>query len=254
MVMNRVEIIAHRGASHDAPENTLAAFHLGWAQGADAAECDVHLSRDGWVMVIHDATTTRTACKRAAVARQTAATLQQLDAGSWKGSRWRGERIPLLAEVLDTVPRGKRFFVEIKSGPGTVEPVRQVIRASRVGEAGVAIIGFDFGAMAFAKRTMPRVPVYWGLEAVRRPRGKLVWPRPVDEVIQLARHAGFDGLDVDATGPIDAAFANALREAGLGLFVWTVNDADTGSRLLAAGVDGITTDRPGWLRKQLNRA
>src|SRR5262249_38764427 len=100
----RMEIIAHRGASHDAPENTLAAMRLAWAQGADAIECDVHLARDGELVVVHDPDARRTTGVALEVARASVAELQQLDAGRWKDARFAGEKIPTLDEVLALVP------------------------------------------------------------------------------------------------------------------------------------------------------
>src|SRR5262249_52335116 len=112
-----MDIIAHRGASLDAPENTLASARLGWEQGADAVEVDVRQSRDGHIVVIHDAHTRRTARVRKRVRAHSLAELRALDVGRWKHRHFAGERIPTLNEVIETVPPGKRLFVEIKSGP-----------------------------------------------------------------------------------------------------------------------------------------
>src|SRR3954466_7120047 len=119
-----MQIIAHRGASHDAPENTLAAARLAWAQHADALEVDVHLTRDGRLAVIHDPDTRRTADVARAVAESTLAELPQLDVGTWKDRRFAAERIPALEDVFAVVPDGKRVFVEIKGGP---EVVRELV-------------------------------------------------------------------------------------------------------------------------------
>src|SRR6478672_5367982 len=105
-----MQIIAHRGASFDAPENTLAAIRLGWDQGADGVEFDVRLSRDGQIVVIHDADTRRVANVDRLVSDQTVDELRQLDVGRWKGPQFAGERIPTLAEVLAIVPAGKTAF------------------------------------------------------------------------------------------------------------------------------------------------
>ena len=112
-----MEIIAHRGASHDAPENTLAAIRLAWQQEADAVEVDVQLSKDGKLVVIHDDNTKRSGRFARKVNAQTLDELRKLDVGRWKGKRWAGEKIPTLAAVLATVPDGKRLFVEFKCGP-----------------------------------------------------------------------------------------------------------------------------------------
>ena len=126
-----VEIIGHRGASSEAPENTLASFRLAWAQHADAGELDIYLSKDGEVVVIHDATTRRVGKRSRRVVDQTLAELKQLDVGQWKGSKWAGERIPTLAEVLSTIPDGKRLFIEIKCGPEVIPPLVKVLETAR---------------------------------------------------------------------------------------------------------------------------
>src|SRR5512133_60470 len=125
-------LIAHRGASREAPENTLAAFDLAWQQGADGIEADFRLTADGRIVCLHDATTGRTANLDLVVADSSFAELQQLDVGSWKGTRWQGERIPTLEEVLARLPLGKRLFIELKSGPEMLAPLRRILTASHV--------------------------------------------------------------------------------------------------------------------------
>jgi glycerophosphoryl diester phosphodiesterase len=119
-----VEIVAHRGASAAAPENTVAAFRAAWKEGAHAIESDWRLSVDGQVVCMHDATVNRTTNGKGAVDKLSFAELRALDAGQWKGSAWQGERIPTLGEMLALVPRGKRTFIEVKSGPDLVPQVR----------------------------------------------------------------------------------------------------------------------------------
>src|SRR5256885_16112584 len=107
-----MEIIAHRGASHDAPENTLAAVQLAWQQNADAVEVDVRMSKDGQLVVIHDDNTRRTGKAARKVSDQTLAELRWLDVGGWKGRQWSGERSTTLEEVMAAVPHRRRLFVE----------------------------------------------------------------------------------------------------------------------------------------------
>src|SRR3954454_21771589 len=106
------EIVAHRGESADAPENTLAAFRLAWERNVPAIELDVHLTRDGALIVSHDANTLRTTATPKAIKESTLEELRSLDAGRWKGERWAGERMPTLAEALQTIPEGARCFIE----------------------------------------------------------------------------------------------------------------------------------------------
>jgi glycerophosphoryl diester phosphodiesterase len=243
------EIIAHRGASHDAPENTLAAFRLAWEQGADAGELDIHQTKDGQIVVIHDATTKRNLGVDKPVAEQTLAELRKLDAGAWKGAEWKGERLPTLAEVLATMPKGKRMFIEIKCSAAVLPELDRVVRASGKALGQFAIIVFDFATAKAAKERFPDLHVHW-LAAYKPDKRTGAMP-DIDALIARAKAAGFDGLDLEFKFPIDAQVAAKAKAAGLKLFVWTVNDAAAARRLAQAGVDGITTDRPAWLRAQL---
>jgi glycerophosphoryl diester phosphodiesterase len=247
--LDAVEIIAHRGASHDAPENTIAAFKLGWRQSADAGELDIHLSKDGQIVVIHDSDTKRTTGVSGDVARRTLDELRTLDAGSWKGEPWKGEKLPTLSEALETIPEGRRMFIEIKCGPQVLPILQRVLDASGKKPGQVAIIGFSHATMAKAKKRFPQLPVYWlaSYEADKR-TGR---HPDIGTLIEKAKAAGLDGLNLDFKFPIDSEFVAQVKAAGLQLYVWTVDDAAVAARLAEAGVCGITTNRPGWLREQL---
>lgn len=110
-----MKIIAHRGASAYAPENTMAAFRLAWHMGADGIELDCHLSEDGVPVVIHDPTLKRTAGIDRTVASCSAAELAAIDVGGWKGAEFTGETVPLLSDVLRQCPPGRTVFIEMKA-------------------------------------------------------------------------------------------------------------------------------------------
>lgn len=240
-----VEIVAHRGASWDAPENTVAAARLGWAQFADALEVDVHLTQDGEVAVIHDDTLLRTTGRDARVDALTLAEIRKLDAGVWKGATWRGERVPSLAEILATVPAGKKIYIELKAANRLAPALKRVVEAGPVGAGEVAFISFEAEALAEVKRAVPGCAAYFLADT---PEGA---PEKRGALIALCKEHGFDGLGVSAGWPIDASLVARLRAEGLRLNVWTVNDPKRARELAAAGVASITTDRPGWLREQL---
>jgi len=244
------EIVAHRGASEEAPENTLASFRLGYEQ-ADACELDIHLSQDGHVVVMHDATTKRTAGLDKPIAQQTLAELKSLDAGSFKAAKFAGEKIPLLSEVLALIPEKKRLFIEIKCGVEAIPALVAVIGEAKKKPEQTALIAFNLETLRQAKLKLPDLQAYWLASAKADPKtGK---PPGVEELIRMAKLAGLDGLDLEGKFPIDAAFAAKVHAAGLKLYTWTVNDAETANRQVAAGVDGITTDRPQKLREALGR-
>src|SRR4051812_33214243 len=111
---NTVEWIAHRGESYLSPENTMAAIDLAWRNGADAVEIDVHVTRDGQLILCHDFDTARTCGQKLIIKDHTLAELQKLDAGIWKGDEFRGEKMPTIDDALASIPDSKRMFVEIK--------------------------------------------------------------------------------------------------------------------------------------------
>ena len=247
---NAVEIIAHRGASHDAPENTLESFQLGWQQQADAVELDIMLSQDGRIVVIHDKDTKRLAGIDRPVVEQSFDELRKLDVGRWKDERWAGTRIPLFSDVLASIPDGKRLFIEIKSGSEILPELKRELAAARRPASQTALISFSAKTMADAKRAFPDLETYWIVDIKPNPKtGKK--SLSAEELIRGAIEAGVDGLDLSAHETIDREYAAKIRAAGLKLAVWTVNDPQLARQMIAAGVQGLTTDRPGWMREQL---
>jgi glycerophosphoryl diester phosphodiesterase len=245
-----MEIIAHRGASYDAPENTLAAVNLAWEQGADAVEVDVHLSRDHHIMVIHDDNTRKTAGLRRRVADQTLAELKALDAGSWKGKQWRGERIPLLTEVLEALPDGKRLFIEVKCGAGFVKAFENIRGSWEAKSKRLVLIGFSLETMQAAKERFPEVEVCWIVEFKRSLKSGRWTPRQ-DDILKRASDTRMDGLDTGAKGPLTLDWLAQTKKADLSYYVWTVDKPERARELFQIGVNGVTTNRPGWLRDQL---
>jgi glycerophosphoryl diester phosphodiesterase len=245
-----VEIIGHRGASHDAPENTLASIHLAWKQNADASETDVHLTKDGQIVVIHDFNTRRLGGRNRKVADQTLAELKQLDIGRWKGEQWAGERIPTLAEYLAAIPEGKRLFIEIKCGPEIVPRLVEVIRTARKRPEQTCLIGFSYEVMQAAKRELPQLKCYWIVE-LKRDRETDRWTPQLATLIRKAKDAGLDGIDFGDSPALDREFVSKLKQSGLGVYTWTVDSVQEAKRLEQAGVDGITTNKPGYLKESL---
>jgi glycerophosphoryl diester phosphodiesterase len=245
----QVELIAHRGSSEEAPENTLASFRLGW-QHADACELDIFPTKDGQIAVIHDATTKRTAGLDKPVAQQTMAELKALDAGSWKAAKWAGEKIPTLREVLEILPEKKRLYIEIKGGAELLPELQRTVQAFAAKEPQLLLIGFNYDTMTEAKRLFPKIPAYWIL-SYKIDKKTLRHP-DLDDLIAKCRAGGLDGLDLDFAFPIDKDSVAKIHAAGLKLCTWTVNDPEVARKEVEAGVDGVTSDRPELLRQKLS--
>ena len=248
-----VEITAHRGASYYAPENTLAAFRLGWEQKADSVELDVYLTRDGRIVCFHDRDTKRVAGVERPVVEQTLEELRRLDVGTWKGEQWQGEPIPTLAEALETLPRWGRMFVEIKCGPEITPEMVRVVEAAGKRADQIVFISFSLEACASIKKALPAHEVYY-LSSFKQNEDTGAWTPTVETLIAQAREAGLDGLNVNYGGPLDKGFARQVREAGLKFCVWTVNAPEDALRMARIGAMGITTDRPAFIRETLEKA
>ena len=247
-----MEIVAHRGASESAPENTLSAFRRAWEQNADAIELDVQMSKDGRIVVIHDLDTKRLAGVDRRVADQTYPELRMLDVGRRKENSPR-HQIPLLREVLEIVPARKRVLIEVKCGKEIIpELIRELKSAGKPPEQ-TAIIGFSADVMEAVKQALPDLDVYWIVNIKPDPKsttGKK--PPTVEELIATAKRIKVDGLDLSACDNIDKRFVSKVHAAQLGLAVWTVNDPELAAAMRDAGVDSLTTDRPGDIRKHLS--
>lgn len=249
MSAHAVEIIAHRGFSARAPENTLGAFNLAWENGTDACELDVYLTADGKTAVIHDKDTKRTTGVTQDVAKSKQAELTALDAGSWKGKEWTNEKIPTLEQAMATLPKGKqRFFIEIKCGAEIVPELKHILEPMKDRADQLAIIAFKRDAAAESKKALPWIKVY------RLASGKTKDKKPTDlkQLIADTTADKLDGLDLGmADFPWDDAMVKQIRDAGFGLYVWTVNKPADVQRFAKLGVDGITTDDPVMLRDAL---
>ena len=264
--MPHVEIIAHRGASADAPENTLAAIQLAWQYGADAAEIDVQLTADGQLVAIHDETTLRTSGADWAVKDRTLAELKTLDVGSWKSPQFAGERIPTLAEVLDIVPIGKRLFIEVKCGIDAIPELVRVLSAAQTAREQIVLIGLDFDTIVAVKRALPDRVACWVTEQfaivdspVRSLKPQALAKLPPDKaslalqasmklhpttagLIERAVTAKLDGLDINNLPERPPGDISQITRAGLQAYVWTINSAERAAWHQDEGIHGITTD------------
>ena len=237
LVYVNTSVIAHRGASSDAPENTLAAFQLAWEQGADAIELDVHRTKDGRLVVIHDSDTRRTTGERGAVAQQSASVLRQFDAGSWKGARWRAERLPLLEEVLEIVPSSSRVYVELKTDAECLPELHRVIGGCAVRPEQVVLMSSDYETMQAARSAISTCACGWIID---RP-----WKaQRLSRVLERAARGGLQCLAFSSEWPLEDGVIEAVHGAGLRVDAWTVDEPRRARALARAGIDGIITNVP----------
>jgi glycerophosphoryl diester phosphodiesterase len=243
-------VFAHRGGAALRPENTVAAFDHGLALGADGLEFDVHLSRDGVVVVHHDSTLERTTSGRGRLADHTADELAALDAGHWFAPagvtagecpfRGQGIGVPRLSTVLTRYP-GIPIIIELKGASPVL--ARRVVDDVRAADAvaRVALGGFSQAALRAAREYEPRIRTGAGRDETRWAlyRSWIGWAprRPAYREFQIPETAG-------RTRIVSPRFVECAHRAGLPIHVWTVNEPESMRRLVAWGVDGLITDRP----------
>ena len=241
-----VFVIAHRGFSGAAPENTLAAFKKAMEVGSDMIELDVHLSKDGEVVVIHDDTLKRTTRSNGKVANFSLQELKKRDAGAWFGSRFFGERIPTLKEVLE-LTRGKiPIHIELKEGglgQYTVTDLadRSLEEVEKAGMLDQVLFGsFNLSAIERIREKKPSLPVALIYDKA--------WSLPQD----ATGGKPIPVLSCRGTVLTNNNISNAHQQ-GVKVLAWTVNTEDQMERFLAMGVDGIITNHPDKLIKILQK-
>jgi len=240
-------VVAHRGASHDAPENTLPAFELAWKQGADAIEGDFLLTKDNHIVCIHDGSTKRLADQNLAVRGSTLEELRKLDFGSWKHEKYRGTKIPTIVEVFATIPDGKKIFVEVKCGPEIIPYLVKEIGKSKLKTEQVVLICFKQEVVQAFKKALPKNKAYWLSSFKKDKEG--AWKPSLETVLTTLKATNADGLDANKNIP--GAFARKIMKEGYEWHAWTVNDVATAKKLKNLGIHSITTDRPELIKSSL---
>lgn len=230
-----MQLIAHRGASDRAPENTLEAFRRALALGAKAVEFDVHQSRDGRLVVLHDDDLRRTAGLGRKVVDMSFRELRLREAGSWFGESFRGEKVPSLEEVLDLCLGKAELHVEIKHGsalyPGIEKRLVGLIRKRRA-LATTLVSSFDHQALALARRLEPRLRL-----------GYLLGSTPL-----VGAYRDMDRLKAETLNlslrQARPAIVKECHRRGLRVLVYTVNSRRELARLDKMGVDGVFSNDP----------
>jgi glycerophosphoryl diester phosphodiesterase len=227
------QLVAHRGDKTNAPENTLAAFRRACEIECEAIELDVHLTRDGELVVIHDGTLDRTTSGSGPVADHTLAEVRRLEAGSWFSPEFGGEPIPTLAEALGAVAGRRILVVEMKDPPKDSDRAEQAVLSDlRNGGAleSSLVISFDWQSVENVQRLAPQANV--SLLGTNGPA-----------LLEAARQRGAGRMSLLHTACTEELM-KAAAASGVWVNAWTVNEEEQMRRLVALGVDSIASDRP----------
>ena len=227
--------IAHRGASSYAPENTFAAFDKALAMGVDHVELDVHFTSDGHIVVIHDDAVDRTTNGTGPVVSHTLAQLRALDAGSWFGPEYAGERIRSLGEVLEHYKRRLRFHIEIKARvQGLASRTADMVRGYGVTDS-VTITSFWRPALEEVRAYAPELPTGWLVPPGQRPWDEAVVAQAVElGLTQLCPRADL----------VTPELVERLHQKGFVVRAWGVANEELMRRVVDSGADGMTVNFP----------
>jgi len=232
-----VWVIAHRGASGQTPENTMAAFRRAVELGVGFIETDLHLTRDGHFVAVHDSTLDRTTNGRGPVKNFTLAQLRELDAGSWFSPEFAGERIPTLDEILAFVRETDAvFYLELKADAalGAEHALGYVLRNTGEGKSTV-VLSFEPAVLSSVRRIDATLLT------------GLLLDTPCDDAVERAVRVGARQL-LPRGDLVTAELIAQVHGEGLPVVAWTINEPAEMRALIEAGVDGIMSDFPGRLR------
>lgn len=246
-------LIAHRGESKDAPENTLPAYRTAVERGF-GFECDIYLAKDRKLFTFHDGTLTRTTAG-ANTNRCTdvdwEGTVSKVNVGGWgkwKGTKFDPTRPALFSEVLSLARDGRFIYVEVKGNdPAWVPYIKdEITKAKNINPGNVLFISFGDKVCAELKRAMPEYRVYFLTSCRKSVLGKKreEWPvRPADEVVAKLRELGVDGVDIwFDPAVVDRAYVDAVKAAGFSFHVWTIDDLKKAKTAFSVGADTLTTN------------
>ena len=235
-------LIAHRGESKDAPENTLPAYQMAVDRGF-GFECDVYLSSDNRVFSFHDTNLKRTTgvdmpCRKASWEK----TVSKIDAGKWKGDQWKGTRPALLEEILTLARDGRQIYIEVKGNDADVVPyIKEILaKQSQATPRNVLFIAFGKHTCQELKKYMPEYRVYWLVGAKRGRNGPAI---PAAEVIDTLKELGVDGVDQHfVPDVVTADYIAEIRAAGFEYHSWTIDALDTACLAFSRGAQTVTTN------------
>lgn len=252
---NEPFIVAHRGNSSVAPENTIAAYRNAWENGFKYIEIDVHSTADDNIVCIHDPNLARV-CKNAdytKIAEMTVEEIKQFDVGIWKGEQYAGEKVPTLEELFAVLPSDISIVLEIKSVNDNF-PLKLVdlMQKYNIEKERIIIISFSEHALRNLNKLTPgfKTNFLMGLDDLENDPSQATMT--AEELITKIQNMGVTGVDARVGIALDREYIQKVKSAGLDFYVWTIDNPDNAVRLRNAGVTSITTNRPIEIREALS--
>lgn len=251
MVSDFPLIVAHRGASYIAPENTIPSFEIAFQEKADFIEGDFWLTKDNEIVCIHDSNTSRVGNKNIKVISSTLAELKKIDVGIKKGKHFAGTTIPTLQEVLQIIPEQKGLHLEIKDNRENILiRLKEILKESNIPQEKIRIISFHRNIIRAAKKHFPEINAYlifgWYFS-----KGDYFKSLAQKMILRKISSVSCDGLVLYTNSYIDKKFIQTLKDKSLDICAYNVEKAEIATSLNKYGIDSLTTNSPLKIRKAI---
>ena len=239
-------VIAHRGVSSEAPENTLAAYSLAWKLKSDAIEIDIRRTKDSFFVCSHDNNLNRVSLNKKSISSMLFSEITEVDIGSWKSKKYKDERMPLLSKVLSTIPKGKKVFIEIKGALKEIDQLISIVKKSKIKIRDCHFLSYIPANIKKIKKEFPdfkatlnTIPAFYNYE--------------IEKIKRLIKSTDSDGISLHIDSSESISLVKKLKKEEKFVLAWTVNDSRFMRKLIKWQVDGIITDYPQKLIKILNK-
>lgn len=249
-IFSKPIVVAHRGASERAPENTMPAFELAWKAGAHAIEADFHLTKDNRIICMHDSNLKRTTNTDKEVRQMTLDEIRQLDAGIWFHEKFRDTKVPTLVEILDVLPEDKKIFIEVKCGEEILPHLSRVLSNSNVNYEQVVFKSFSLDLVQSFKKQFPGITTLLLIDLRDSDYFKQSFPKAKD-LIAFLKKLNIDGLSCKDHSSITADYIKEIFEAEFELHFWTIDDSKVAKRYTKSRAASIITNAPKRIVKLL---
>lgn len=246
-----VLVVAHRGASAYAPENTLEAFNKAWELGADAIEGDFHMTNDNRIVCIHDDNTREVSGESLNVAESDFETLRSLDVSRHFKQGYENVKMPNLEEVLASVPEDKSIFIELKGDNWKVPLFLKILESSNLKQEQIVILSFEPGVLSTIEKEKPDLTTVLLVSQKSNFTGAL---KPsLDDILNWARTIQCDGISLKAHPLLGLDYGERIHNAGYSFHVWTVDEPAWAIEMASRGAASITTNKPDVIRAALDQ-
>lgn len=244
-----MKIIAHRGSSAVAPENTISSFQLAWIENADGIELDIYMTSDQVIVSIHDSTTTRTSDFSLEINKSTSEELQKADVGGWKSNLFKNERIPSLISILEIMPIDKDIYIEIKDSKEIIPLLKKTIMRFPNLKSSIILIAFSYDIIKQIKSCLPDHKCLWIVEFSHNVPA--ITDKECQNVINKIIEAKLDGISSFADVAHCKQLAPYIKSNNLFWNVWTVDSISIASEMKKLGINSLSTNRPRYIISNL---